>query len=319
MNHMLYDTSAKVNQIVPILKANHVTDLSYMLSESSIDGDIIFSSDFHTGEVTNMEGMFAQLGYYTADISHFDFSSVENMSKMFMGSTTEVSYGACPTGLGLSDVIWPTNTQTTPVKTLAYLFASNCNIKKIKAPKIIAPNLKDTRYAFAGLKEVTSIDLDNFDTSNVENMEGLFAGNSSRFNTAYRAKISLNTSNVKNMSKLFHYTYVSYLDLSDLDVRKVTNFSKAFDYTWLYELDLTNWNTISATDMSNMFGGSTWLVKIYASDSFTTANVTSYNGIFRSLSAYRGQAGSAIPNDNSIEYAHIDGGTANPGAFWRKP
>ena len=119
--------------------------------------------------------------------------------------------------------------------------------------------------------------------------------------------------------KLFHYTYVSYLDLSDLDVRKVTNFSKAFDYTWLYELDLTNWNTISATDMSNMFGGSTWLVKIYASDSFTTANVTSYNGIFRSLSAYRGQAGSAIPNDNSIEYAHIDGGTANPGAFWRKP
>lgn len=318
MNHMLYDTRVKVNQVVPYLKTNHVIDLSYMLSESSSDGDIIFSSDFHTGEVTNMEGMFAELGYYTADISHFDFSSVENMSKMFMGSTTEVSYGACPMSIGVSDVIWPANTQTTPVKTLAYLFASNCNIKKIKAPKIIAPNLKDTRYAFAGLKEVTSIDLDNFDTSSVENMEGMFAFNDTDFMKDQHIKISLNTSNVKNMSKLFHYDYVSYLDVSDFDVSKVTDFSNTFNYTWLYELDLTGWNTSSATDMTSMFGYSNWLTKIYASDSFVTTNVTASNDIFYLLpeAHYRGGAGSYI--QNNIRYAHIDGGTANPGAFWRK-
>ena len=318
MNHMLYDTRAKVSQIVAILKTNHVTDLSYMLSESSIDGDIIFSSDFHTGEVTNMEGMFAQATYYTADISHFDFSSVENMSKMFMGGTTEVSYGACPHGLGMSDVIWPANTQTTPVKTMAYLFTSNCNIKKIKAPKIIAPNLKDTRYAFAGLKEVTSIDLDNFDTSSVENMEGMFSFNDTDFMKDQHIKISLNTSNVKNMSKLFHYVYVSYLDVSDFDVSKVTNFSNTFGYTWLYELDLTGWNTISATDMTSMFEDSNWLQKIYASDSFVTTNVVASDNIFYSLpeAHYRGGAGSYI--QNNIRYAHIDGGTANPGAFWRK-
>lgn len=318
MNHMLYDTRAKVSQIVPILKTNHVTDLSYMLSESSIDGDIIFSSDFHTGEVTNMEGMFAQATYYTADISHFDFSSVENMSKMFMGGTTEVSYGACPHGLGMSDVIWPANTQTTPVKTMAYLFTSNCNIKKIKAPKIIAPSLKDTRYAFAGLKEVTSIDLDNFDTSSVENMEGMFSFNDTDFMKDQHIKISLNTSNVKNMSKLFHYAYVSYLDVSDFNVSKVTNFSNTFGYTWLYELDLTGWNTISATDMTSMFEDSNWLQKIYASDSFVTTNVVASDNIFYSLpeAHYRGGAGSYI--QNNIRYAHIDGGAANPGAFWRK-
>lgn len=319
MNHMLYDTRAKVSQIVPILKANHVTDLSYMLSESSIDGDIIFSSDFHTGEVTNMEGMFAQATYYTADISHFDFNKVENMSKMFMGGTTEVSYGACPHGLGMSDVIWPANTQTTPVKTMAYLFTSNCNIKKIKAPKIIAPNLKDTSYAFAGLKEVTSIDLNNFDTSSVENMEGMFTFNDTDFMKDQHIKISLNTSNVKNMSKLFYYVYVSYLDVSDFDVSKVTNFSNAFGYTWLYELDLTGWNTISATDMTSMFEDSNWLQKIYASDSFVTTNVVASDNIFYSLpeAHYRGGAGSYI--QNNIRYAHIDGGAANPGAFWRKP
>lgn len=322
LSRMFYGTKRlDLGAIAPHLKPTVATDLSYMFYGSHANGSVVFPATFNTSSATTMEGMFGLFdgSSPSIDISNFSFAKVKNMSKMFMGSKDEFEASGCRGSYGVTDVTWPNLTAAPELTTLKSLFIHNCNIQKIKAPKITAPKLVDVSYAFADLGTVNSLDLDDFDTSNVENMEGLFAGNSSRFNTAYRAKISLNTSNVKNMSKLFHYTYVSYLDLSDLDVRKVTNFSKAFDYTWLYELDLTNWNTISATDMSNMFGGSTWLVKIYASDSFTTANVTSYNGIFRSLSAYRGQAGSAIPNDNSIEYAHIDGGTANPGAFWRKP
>ena len=322
LSRMFYGTKRlDLGAIAPHLKPTVATDLSYMFYGSHANGSVVFPAAFNTSSATTMEGMFGLFdgSSPSIDISNFSFAKVKNMSKMFMGSKDEFEASGCRGSYGVTDVTWPNLTAAPELTTLKSLFIHNCNIQKIKAPKITAPKLVDVSYAFADLGTVNSLDLDDFDTSNVENMEGLFAGNSSRFNTAYRAKISLNTSNVKNMSKLFHYTYVSYLDLSDLDVRKVTNFSKAFDYTWLYELDLTNWNTISATDMSNMFGGSTWLVKIYASDSFTTANVTSYNGIFRSLSAYRGQAGSAIPNDNSIEYAHIDGGTANPGAFWRKP
>ena len=303
------------------LDLSSAKNLSRMFYGSHANGSVVFPATFNTSSATTMEGMFGLFdgSSPSINISNFSFAKVKNMSKMFMGSKDEFEASGCRGSYGVTDVTWPNLTTAPELTTLKSLFIHNCNIQKIKAPKITAPKLVDVSYAFADLGTVNTLDLDDFDTSNVENMEGLFAGNSSRFNTAYRAKISLNTSNVKNMSKLFHYTYVSYLDLSDLDVRKVTNFSKAFDYTWLYELDLTNWNTISATDMSNMFGGSTWLTKIYASDSFTTTNVTSYNGIFRSLSSYRGQAGSAIPNDNSIEYAHIDGGTANPGAFWRKP
>ena len=322
LSRMFYNTKRlDLGTIAPHLKSTVATDLSYMFYGSRANGSVIFPTTFNTSSAVTMEGMFGSFNGSSAsiDISNFSLAKVENMSKMFMGSKDEFDTNGCGDSYGIADITWPDLTVAPELKTLKSLFSHNCNIQKIKAPKITAPKLTDISYAFANLGTVNTLDLDDFDTSNVENMEGLFAGNSSRFNTAYRAKISLNTSNVKNMSKLFHYTYVSYLDLSDLDVRKVTNFSKAFDYTWLYELDLTNWNTISATDMSNMFGGSTWLTKIYASDSFTTASVTSYNGIFRSLSSYRGQAGSAIPNDNSIDYAHIDGGTANPGAFWRKP
>lgn len=322
LSRMFYNTrKLDLGTIAPHLKSTVATDLSYMFYGSRANRSVVFPTTFNTSSAITMEGMFGSLNGSSAsiDISNFSLAKVENMSKMFMGSKDEFDTNGCGDSYGIADITWPNLTVAPELKTLKSLFSHNCNIQKIKAPKITAPKLTDISYAFANLGTVNTLDLDDFDTSNVENMEGLFAGNSSRFNTAYRAKISLNTSNVKNMSKLFHYTYVSYLDLSDLDVRKVTNFSKAFDYTWLYELDLTNWNTISATDMSNMFGGSTWLTKIYASDSFTTANVTSYNGIFRSLSSYRGQAGSAIPNDNSIEYARIDGGAANPGAFWRKP
>ncbi len=322
LSRMFYGTKRlDLGAIAPHLKPAVATDLSYMFYGSHANGPVVFPTTFNTSNAITMEGMFGFLNGASAsiDISNFSLAKVENMSKMFMGSKDGFDTYGCSDGYGIADITWPTLTAAPELTTLKSLFSHNCNIQKIKAPKITAPKLTDISYAFANLGTVNSLDLNDFDTSNVKNMEGLFAGNSSRFNTANRAKISLNTSNVKNMSKLFHYTYVSYLDLSDLDVRKVTNFSKAFDYTWLYELDLTNWNTISATDMSNMFGGSTWLIKIYASDSFTTTNVTSYNGIFRSLSSYRGQAGSAIPNDNSIEYAHIDGGTANPGAFWRKP
>ena len=322
LSRMFYNTRRlDLGAIAPHLKPAAPIDLSYMFYGSHANGSVVFPTTFNTSNAVTMEGMFGSFNGSSAsiDISNFSLAKVENMSKMYMGSKDEFDTNGCGDSYGIADITWPNLTVAPELKTLKSLFSHNCNIQKIKAPKITAPKLIDISYAFANLGTVNTLDLDDFDTSNVENMEGLFAGNSSRFNTAYRAKISLNTSNVKNISKLFHYTYVSYLDLSDLDVRKVTNFSKAFDYTWLYELDLTNWNTISATDMSNMFGGSTWLTKIYASDSFTTTNVTSYNGIFRSLSSYRGQAGSAIPNDNSIEYAHIDGGTANPGAFWRKP
>ena len=318
MNHMFVSFGVPIDTITPLLKAANVKDLSYMFYDARIRNTVTFSPLFDTSHVTTMESMFEGSSAYPVDLSNFSLASVENMSKMFMGGTTEVSYGACPHGLGMSDVIWPANTQTTPVKTLAYLFTSNCNIKKIKAPKIIAPNLKDTRYAFAGLKEVTSIDLDNFDTSSVENMEGMFSFNDTDFMKDQHIKISLNTSNVKNMSKLFHYVYVSYLDVSDFDVSKVTNFSNTFGYTWLYELDLTGWNTISATDMTSMFEDSNWLQKIYASDSFVTTNVVASDNIFYSLpeAHYRGGAGSYI--QNNIRYAHIDGGTTNPGAFWRK-
>ena len=320
MNHMFVSFGVPIDTITPLLKATHVTDLSYMFYDARIRNTVTFSPLFDTSHVTTMESMFEGSSPYPVDLSNFSFASAVNMSKMFKAYGTNEEGKECVSSSspGPSEVIWPAATQNAPaLTTLKSLFHGNCSITKIKPPKITAPNLKDTSFAFSGLGEITEIDLAGFDTSAVENMQAMFSGNSSGFMKNQHVKISLNTSNVKNMSKLFFDTYVSYLDLSDLDVHNVTNFSSTFDYTWLYEVDLTNWNTSSATDMSYMFSGSTWITKIYASDSFVTTNVTKYSNIFALGESYRGQAGSRVPA-SSIAHARIDGGSAAPGAFWRK-
>lgn len=320
MNHMFVSFGVPIDTITPLLKATHVTDLSYMFYDARIRNTVTFSPLFDTSHVTTMESMFEGSSPYPVDLSNFSFASAVNMSKMFKAYGTNEEGKECVSSSspGPSEVIWPAATQNAPaLTTLKSLFHGNCSITKIKPPKITAPNLKDTSFAFSGLGEITEIDLADFDTSGVENMQAMFSGNSSGFMKNQHVKISLNTSNVKNMSKLFYDTYVSYLDLSDLDVHNVTNFSSTFDYTWLYEVDLTNWNTSSATDMSYMFSGSTWITKIYASDSFVTTNVTKYNNIFALGESYRGQTGSSVPA-SSIAHARIDGGSAAPGAFWRK-
>ena len=320
MNHMFVSFGVPIDAVTPLLKATHVTDLSYMFYDTRIRNTVTFSPLFDTSHVTTMESMFEGSSPYPVDLSNFSFASAVNMSKMFKAYGTNEEGKECVSSSspGPSEVIWPAATQNAPaLTTLKSLFHGNCSITKIKPPKITAPNLKDTSFAFSGLGEITEIDLAGFDTSAVENMQAMFSGNSSGFMKNQHVKISLNTSNVKNMSKLFFDTYVSYLDLSDLDVHNVTNFSSTFDYTWLYEVDLTNWNTSSATDMSYMFSGSTWITKIYASDSFVTTNVTKYSNIFALGESYRGQAGSRVPA-SSIAHARIDGGSAAPGAFWRK-
>ena len=320
MNHMFVTFGVPIDTITPLLKATHVTDLSYMFYDARIRNTVTFSPLFDTSHVTTMESMFEGSSPYPVDLSNFSLASAVNMSKMFkaVGANEEGKECVSSTSPGPSEVIWPAATQNTPaLTTLKSLFHGNCNITKIKAPKITAPSLKDTSFAFSGLGEITEIDLDGFDTSAVENMQAMFSGNSSGFMKDQHIKISLNTSSVKNMSKLFYDTYVSYLDLSDFDVHNVTNLSSAFDYTWLYEIDLTNWDTHNVTDMTSLFSGSTWITKIYASDSFVTTNVTAYNNIFAIGSSYRGQAGSTVPA-NSLAHARIDGGAAAPGAFWRK-
>lgn len=81
----------------------------------------------------------------------------------------------------------------------------------------------------------------------------------------------------------------------------------------LTSLDLSGFNTARATDMSSMFENCTSLQTIYAKD--WDSDAYSYN-MFNGCTSLKGGSGTAYNYENTdATYAHIDGGTANPGYF----
>jgi surface protein len=90
-----------------------------------------------------------------------------------------------------------------------------------------------------------------------------------------------------------------------------------FDYcTGLTTLDLSSFNTDKVTDMWWMFNDCQRLKTIYVGDDWSTAAVTKSNDMFAYCVSLVGGAGTTY-DENHVDasYAHIDGGTSNPGYF----
>ena len=106
------------------------------------------------------------------------------------------------------------------------------------------------------IKNILEIDISNFDTSNVTNMEAMFTG----------------------MSNL------TTLNLSNFDTSKVTSMDAMFgDMSSLIRLDLSNFNTSNVTNMDTMFGGMTNLTSLSISN-FDTSKVTNMYCMFNGIS-----------------------------------
>ncbi len=137
-----------------------------------------------------------------------------------------------------------------------------------------------------------TIDLSNFDTSNVTNMGSMFYGN---FSKEIIGLDKIDTSNVTNMSYMFSDIQgVTVLDVSGFDTNKVTN-------------------------MSNMFARSISLKTIYASSGFVINNVTNSDDMFGGSAFLRGGNGTKYSNSYvDKEYARIDGLNGLPGYFTKK-
>ncbi len=71
--------------------------------------------------------------------------------------------------------------------------------------------------------------------------------------------------------------------------------------------------------MNSMFRNCTSLVTIYAGSGFTTDTVTSSTTMFYGCTNIKGSANTGYNKDITDKtYAHIDGGTSNPGYFTAK-
>ena len=295
-----------MQNIIPNLRANKVEDTSYMFYGTRATSPVVFPATFDTENLTDMSYMFMGFTVPSLDISNFKLGNVTTMEGTFSAESKTTAVGP---------VTWPSGQINMPhLTTMRALFKYNTAQNQIILPILKTPTLTDTSYMFYGIGRIDKIDnINALDTANVTTMEGMFAYNDTSLMKGENVKFEFNTGKVKNMNLMFKNSYVNYLDLSSFDTRSLVTAVSTFDYTWLKILDLTNWDTRNLEDVTSMFSESTWLVTIYASESFVTTKVTASENIFYSVTYDLGSG--AI--GNSITYAHI-GAPGAPGAFTKK-
>lgn len=135
------------------------------------------------------------------------------------------------------------------------------------------------------------------------------------------------TANVTSMDGMFRKcTGLTTLNLSGWYANSLTNTRYMFEgCSNLKDLTLgreaidgynSGWKTTGVTNMEHMFDGCSSLKTIYVGYDFTVAGVTNSASMFLGCTSLQGGAGTTY-NINNIDkgYAHVDGGTRNPGYF----
>ncbi|MBP3619117.1 MAG: BspA family leucine-rich repeat surface protein [Clostridia bacterium] len=135
-----------------------------------------------------------------------------------------------------------------------------------------------------------NLDLDCFDTSNVVNMDGMFLYCGWGASNSFTLDISsFNTSNVATMWGMFEYcayhTNSFRLDLSHFDTSNVTDMSLMFaSFAYVTEelyLDISSFNTSKVTKMAQMFYEAMYNLDVASLDlsHFDVSNVTDFTSM----------------------------------------
>ena len=318
----MFSNSQATTLDVSNFDTSNVTNMLYMFFYSQ--ATTLDVSNFNTSNVTNMYGMFSNSQATTLDVSNFDTSKVINMSRMFKNSqatTLDVSNFNTSNVTNMSSMFFDSqattldvsNFDTSKVTDMSGMFF-NSQVTTLDVSNFNTSNVTDMNYMFYG-SQVTTLDVSNFDTSNVTDMRGMFSGSQATILDLS----SFNTSNVTDMSGMFYGSQVTTLDVSNFNTSNVTDMSKMFFNSKATTLDVSNFDTSKVTNMDNMFYNSTNLKTIYVSNKFNTDKVTTSASMFDRCTNLVGGAGTKYDSTKTDKtYAHIDGGTSNPGYFTAK-
>lgn len=178
---------------------------------------------------------------------------------------------------------------TSRVKNMMFMFGTNRRlVKHINLDEFDTSNVEYMNNMFAAKAAalnpviVDPLDLSRFNTSKVKSMRGMFQG------THYSSiDISnFNTSSVTDMEEMFQaMAYTTGLNLSGLNVRNVANINRLFnDSKSLTSINLSGWQLDSVNNMSYMFSQLHALSNLNLSG-FTTKNVTDMHHMFNECHA----------------------------------
>ena len=154
----------------------------------------------------------------------------------------------------------------------------NCKVEELNISDFNTSNVTNIQSMFNGCNSLTSLDLSNFNISKVTNMYFMFNGCSSMTELNIS---NFNTGNVTSMYAMFNNcNSLKSIDVSNFDTSKVTIMQSMFNgCSSLTILDVSNFDTSKVTIMQNMFSGCSSLISLDLSN-FNTSNVTNIGSIF---------------------------------------
>ena len=251
-------------------------DSSLMLANLNDNATLVQLIDtrgIDTSRVKNMHHMF-----WTKDglvkhinLDEFDTSNVEDMGYMF----------STPYENNLTTQIDPVDFSrfnTRRLKIMTGMFAGS-HLPSIDIRNFNTSSVTNMEHLFNGLKKVTDLNLSGLNVREVNNIGSLFARNP--------GLISLNLSgwqldSVHDMSYMFNQLHaLNTLNLTGFTTKNVVDMNHMFNECHnLTALDLSSFDTRNVTDMNNMFRDNFALKNLNLS-SFNTSNVTNMAEMFR--------------------------------------
>lgn len=202
----------------------------------------------------------------------------------------------------------------------------------------VVPTITESWFNCSNLTEIKNIE--NIDTSNVTNMTCMFLNCSSITNLDLSNNVTamdgmfnecssltsldlsnFNTSNVRNMYAMFlNCTNLRSLNISSFNTSNVYDMSDMFyGCQNLTSVDLSSFELTNSNNVRSMFEKCTQLKTIYVSSKWAMKDDCYGDSMFKNCTSLVGGAGTTFDSSHTgLEYAHIDGGTSNPGYLTEK-
>ncbi|WP_125711539.1 BspA family leucine-rich repeat surface protein [Companilactobacillus kedongensis] len=266
INGMFAQNSKMKTIDVSGLDTSNVTNMGNVFHSIGISGDgfvdIKGLDKWDTSKVTDMSNMFANDNFDTAKIQHWDTSKVENMNGMFQDSTLKGE-------LNLPNIVGESLTSMRDMFSGAK-YLTKINLSNLDGSKLVdvptESNIETAlTSAFYNCSNLQEVDLDNFNSKNVNDYTTLFAGCPKLTTIKWPYET---TDKATNFSQMFSGD--SSLTTDELDFLKnfvtsnVTIFNNMFNgCTSITTLEpVESWDVSSGTDFSSMFQGDSLLTKL---------------------------------------------------------
>ena len=159
-------------------------------------------------------------------------------------------------------------------------YGTNKVLNKITFNNFNTSQVTNMQGMFSECESLPSIDLSNLNTSQVISMKSMFLGCEQL--TSIKGLEKFNTSQVISMQSMFHLcSSLTNLDIRGFDTSKVTDMNSMFgNCSLLQRIDLSGCDTSQVYHMSKIFYRCSSLTNIEGLDDFNTSKATSMSGMF---------------------------------------